>query len=318
LTKLPSSQSAGSAVPEKIDVISTSVALRDVRRYGTSPTELPSAREVSARPYSGAESALLREAWTGAEPSFPDSDWISPNWYRRTNDVSSISEGQAEAQRRAKNALFRDEGEYWQILYDGKCIHIRSLKGLFYLRHLLQHPGDKIHVSSLAALGDHYASVAGRAGRSADSGLDVPPEAPLVVNDLGGVIDARATREYRATLDELRSEFEEASQWADFGRTASIQREIEFIEKELASAYGLNGQLRKLDNQSERIRTAVTNCIRDSIRRIAKQNPALGRHLSNAIRTGLLCWYSPENDDSWGFDRGSTATGDCVARLRIA
>jgi hypothetical protein len=127
LRKLPSSQSAGSAVPENIDVISTSVALRDVRRYGTSPTELPSAREVSARPDSGAESALLREAWTGAEPSFPDSDWISQNWYRRTNDVSSISEGQAEAQRRAKNALFRDEGEYWQILYDGKCIHILSL-----------------------------------------------------------------------------------------------------------------------------------------------------------------------------------------------
>jgi len=94
---------------------------------------------------------------------------------------------------------------------------------------------------------------------------------------------------------------EEASQWADFGRAASIQREIEFIEKELASAHGLNGQLRKLDNQSERIRKAVTNRIRDSILRIAKQNPALGRHLSNAIRTGLLCWYSPENDVSWGF-----------------
>jgi len=218
--------------------------------------------------------------------------------YRRTSQVPGISEGQTEAQRPAQSAIFRDEGEYWQILYEDRCIRIRSLKGLFYLRHLLQHPGDKIHVSSLAALGDHYS----RPGRStADRGLDVPPDPPLLAHDLGGVIDSRAAREYRTKLDELRSELEEASQWADLGRAASIQREIEFIEKELASAYGLNGQLRKLDDQIERMRKAVTNCIRDSIVRIAKQNPALGRHLSNAIRTGLLCRYSPENTVCWDF-----------------
>src|SRR5206468_5418905 len=98
----------------------------------------------------------------------------------------------------------------------------RSAKGLFYLRHLLQHPGEKIHVSSLAALGDHYSSVARSARSSADRGLDVPPDPPLVAHDVGGVIDGRATGEYRARLDELRSDLEEASQWADFGRAASI------------------------------------------------------------------------------------------------
>jgi len=209
-----------------------------------------------------------------------------------------VENGTLATTREAQRELFRDEGEYWQILYEGKCLHIQSLKGLFYLRHLLQHPDDKIHVSSLAALGDHYS----RPGRStADRGLDVPPDPPLLAHDLGGVIDSRAAREYRTKLDELRSELEEASQWADLGRAASIQREIEFIEKELASAYGLNGQLRKLDDQIERMRKAVTNCIRDSIVRIAKQNPALGRHLSNAIRTGLFCQYLPENDVSWEF-----------------
>jgi hypothetical protein len=215
-----------------------------------------------------------------------------------TEDASDTSDRRIEAREEAKTAIFRHEGEYWQILHKGQIIHIRSLKGLFYLRHLLQHPGEKIHVSSLAALGDHYS----RPGRStADRGLDVPPDPPLLAHDLGGVIDSRAAREYRTKLDELRSELEEASQWADLGRAASIQREIEFIEKELASAYGLNGQLRKLDDQIERMRKAVTNCIRDSIVRIAKQNPALGRHLSNAIRTGLLCRYSPENTVCWDF-----------------
>ena len=212
--------------------------------------------------------------------------------------ISVVENGTLATTREAQRELFRDEGEYWQILYEGKCLHIQSLKGLFYLRHLLQHPDDKIHVSSLAALGDHYS----RPGRStADRGLDVPPDPPLLAHDLGGVIDSRATSEYRARLDELRSDLEEASQWADFGRAASIQREIEFIHKELASAYGLTGRLRRLDDQIERTRKAVWNRIRDSIVRIAKQNPALGRHLSNAIRTGLLCRYSPENTVCWDF-----------------
>jgi hypothetical protein len=245
---------------------------------------------------------VVNTSWTGAERrSMPATDCVSPSPYHRTDPVSRISEGRTEAQRLAQSALFRDEGEFWQILYEGRCIHIQSLKGLFYLRHLLQHPGDKIRVSSLTALGDHCASGARRAGPSADRGLDVAPGPPLVVNDAGGVIDARATWEYRTKLGELRSELEEASRWADFGRAASVQREIEFLERELASAYGLTGRLRRLDNQIERMRKAVTNRIHDSIVRIARQNPALGRHLSNAIRTGLFCQYSPENDVSWEF-----------------
>ena len=143
--------------------------------------------------------------------------------------------------------------------------------------------------------------MARRSGPSADRGLAVPPEAPLLVNDAGPVIDARATWEYRGRLDELRSELEEASRWADLERAASIQREIELINKELASAYGLNGHPRRLDNQIERMRKAVKNRIHDAIVRILKQNLVLGRHLSNGIRTGLFCWYFPENAIPWEF-----------------
>src|SRR5882724_8931259 len=96
--------------------------------------------------------------------------------------IPVVENGTLATTREAQRELFRDEGEYWQILYEGKCLHIQSLKGLFYLRHLLQHPDDKIHVSSLAALGDHYS----RPGRStADRGLDVPPDPPLLAHDLG-------------------------------------------------------------------------------------------------------------------------------------
>ena len=228
-----------------------------------------------------------------------EEEWNELPPHRRTDDASGSSESRIDAQQ--TSAIFRRKGEYWQILYKGECIRIRSMKGLFYLRHLLQHPGERVHVCGLAALGDHYASATRAVGSSADRGLDVPPLAPLVANDVGAVIDHRATWEYRARLDELRTELDEASQWADFGRVASIQREIDFIQKEIGSAYGLGGQLRKLDDQIERTRKAVTNRIRDSIVRIAKQNSVLGRHFRNAIRTGLLCQYAPENKVFWEF-----------------
>jgi hypothetical protein len=301
LRKSPVSKAAGSAAPEDIDVLSTSIALRRVRQAEAAARELPSARQLPLWPEPATVKAFFRETWTGTGPSTPATDRILPSPYRRANHVSGISEGQIEAHRQAQTAMFREEGEYWEILYEGTGICIRSLKGLFYLRHLLQNPGAKIHVSSLTALGEHCVTTARRSGRSADRGLGVPPRAPLLVNDAGPVIDARATWEYRGRLDELRSELEEASQWADLERAASIQREIELINRELASAYGLNGHRRRLDDQIERMRKAVKNRIHDAIVRIAKQNPVLGRHLTNAIRTGLLCRYSPENDVPWEF-----------------
>jgi hypothetical protein len=297
LGKSPADQTAASAPPKNIDVLNTSVALRDVRQPEAVAPQLLSAPQLTAPPQPATATAVFREPWTGIGPSMPATDLPSPN---RRNEFG-VEEGQTEAHRQAQTALFREEGEFWEILYEGTRVRIQSLKGLFYLRHLLQNPGAKIHVSSLTALGEHCASMARRSGRSADRGLAVPPKAPLLVNDAGPVIDARATWEYRGRLDELRSELEEASQWADLERAASIQREIELINGELASAYGLNGRRRRLDDQIERMRKAVKNRIHDAIVRIAKQNPVLGRHLTNTIRTGLLCRYSPENDVPWEF-----------------
>jgi hypothetical protein len=258
-----SSRAAGSAAPLTIRLVSTSLA------HGTAPQR-------------------------------DDEHWHDLHPYHRSGDSSASCE-RIEAAAQSKSRVFRCEGEYWEIRYTGECIRIRSMKGLFYLRHLLQHPGEHVHVSRLSALGDHYAGNAKAAGSSEERGLDVPPEAPLVTNDVGTVIDYRATWEYRARLNELRAELDEASQWADFGRAASIQREIDFIQNEIGSAYGINGQPRKLDDQTERTRKAVTNRIHDGIVRIANQSPTLGRHLRNAIRTGMFCRYSPESSVSWEF-----------------
>ena len=46
----------------------------------------------------------------------------------------------------------------------------------------------------------------------------------------------------------------------------------------------------------------MTRAIRAAIRNLARENPALGRHLSSTIRTGRYCSYTPDSraEIAWG------------------
>jgi len=50
--------------------------------------------------------------------------------------------------------VFRLEGEYWTIVYQGALCRLRDSKGLRYLAHLLLHPGQRFPASGLAAACD--------------------------------------------------------------------------------------------------------------------------------------------------------------------
>src|ERR1700731_2184174 len=50
---------------------------------------------------------------------------------------------------RAAPGIFRQEGEYWTVGYNGKDSRLKDSKGLGYLAHLLRHPGVEFHVLDL-------------------------------------------------------------------------------------------------------------------------------------------------------------------------
>ena len=180
--------------------------------------------------------------------------------------------------RPAEGNVFRREGEYWTIAYDGTAIRLRDTKGLGYVACLLAHAGREIHVAALA-----LPDAGDRAGE----------------HDLGAVLDPRATAEYKRRVADLREEVEEATAAADLGRAARARQEIEAITRELSAAYGLGGRTRRAGDRGERLRKAVTNQIRRTVERIRKDHPSLGRHLTNALHTGLLCAYLPEQLIDW-------------------
>ena len=107
-------------------------------------------------------------------------------------------------------------------------------------------------------------------------------------------MDAEARTAYKARLDELQEEIDEAEEFNDPVRAERARDEREFLVRELARAVGLGGRGRKAASHAERARLNATRAIRAAMTNLAREHPSLGRHLTATIRTGRYCSYTPD------------------------
>jgi tetratricopeptide (TPR) repeat protein len=182
--------------------------------------------------------------------------------------------------------VFRREGDYWTVSFEGHTARVRDLKGMRHLARLLADPGREYHVLDLVAA--ETGSGAQAAGGQA-AGL---PRAGL--GDAGESLDAQAKDAYRRRLAEIDDDLEQARAIGDAERAAQADAERDFLVQELARAFGLGGRDRRAASASERARAAVTRAVRQAMTRIAGHHPQLGQHLSRTIRTGTYCAYVPD------------------------
>ncbi len=112
-------------------------------------------------------------------------------------------------------------------------------------------------------------------------------------SDAGEVLDSQARAAYRQRLRDLQEELAEAQAFNDPGQIEKLQDEIEFLTQELAQAVGFGGRARKAASVAERARVNVTKRIKIALRKISEQHPTLGEHLTQTIRTGTFCVYTP-------------------------
>jgi ATP/maltotriose-dependent transcriptional regulator MalT len=169
--------------------------------------------------------------------------------------------------------VFRREGDYWLLVFEGRTERVRDLKGFSYLARLLAHPGREFHVLDLVA---------------AETGQQMP------LDDAGEMLDERAKSTYRRRLAEIEDDIEQARALADAEREAQADAERDFLVRELARAVGLGGRDRRASSDSERARSGVTRAVRHGIARIGEHHPQLGEHLNGAVRTGTHCAYAPD------------------------
>jgi hypothetical protein len=146
-------------------------------------------------------------------------------------------------------------------------------KGLRDIAALLAQPRDPVPAAQLAGL-------------VAPAGADP-------------VLDDRARAAYKARLAELDAGIDDATVGNDPERAARAAAERDALIGELAHALGLGGRSRRLGDDTERARKAVTARIHHAIDRIQRYHPDLAAHLRTAIRTGTACAYQPAQPVDW-------------------
>lgn len=165
------------------------------------------------------------------------------------------------------SGTFRRAGKVWELRFAGRTAHVPDSKGLRDLHVLVGSPGADVTAVVLAG--------------------GVPGADP--------VLDDQARAAYRRRLTEL----EELLATASDARAAELDGEREVLLDELRAATGLGGRSRRLGDETERARKAVTNRINDALRRLDGQHPELARHLRESITTGAACRYRPARPISW-------------------
>jgi hypothetical protein len=188
--------------------------------------------------------------------------------------------------------LFRREGEYWTVCFEGVVVRLRDAKGLGHLARLLADPGREFHAVDLEGANRQagYPPTVGPMGRAGAGELAVRPD----LGDAGALLDATAKAAYQARLAELGAELEEAEAGNDPARATRARAERDFLVAELARAVGLGGRDRRAASHAERARVNVTRAIRAALANLARVHPSLGRHLAATIRTGRYCSYTPD------------------------
>ncbi|MGH2825889.1 MAG: transcriptional regulator [Actinomycetota bacterium] len=202
-----------------------------------------------------------------------------------TDPAADVAGLDGTEEQPAADLSLRREGDYWSVVFEGRTVRLRDLKGIRYLARLLAQPGREFHVLDLVA-----AENPGAAPEESGLAAELSRRA---LGDAGEMLDARAKNAYRRRLAEIEDDIEQARALGDTERAAQAGAERDFLLRELSRAVGLGSRDRRAASPSERARVAVTRAIRHGIVRISGHHPELGKHLDGAIRTGTYCAYDP-------------------------
>ena len=222
-----------------------------------------------------------RMEWQAARSAFDA--YGAARWVRRLDErLTDAGATESSATVRPSpppgaTGTFTCDGDTRTVSFDGRTVLVRDLRGLRYLARLLAEPGREFHALDLVAV-EQGSLPTGNADGGA--GLEV--------------IDEQARDAYRRRLAEVDDDLDEATRMNDLGRVALAQRDRDYLIAELTRAVGLGGRQRTVGSTTERARTSVTRSVRYAIGRLDEHHPALAAHLTQAVRTGTYCSYTPD------------------------
>jgi hypothetical protein len=179
------------------------------------------------------------------------------------------------APKSTRRVYLRREGTgRWSVGDDGARFELPDLKGLGYLRYLVERPGTDVRALTLAG----------------------PGGAVVEESDLGEVADPAALAAYRRRLAELDAELDRADRRGDRPGATALSEERAALLAQLRAATGLGGRPRRSGGSAERARVAVRKAIAATLAQIERHEPGVARLLRDSVHTGMVCRYDPNPD----------------------
>ncbi|WP_134732850.1 ATP-binding protein [Amycolatopsis nivea] len=180
----------------------------------------------------------------------------------------------------APNEFHRTDS-VWTLRFADREVRMPDAKGLRDLNFLLSRPGTEIPAAQLLA-------------------PDGGQEAEATRSFSGDpILDDTAKAAYRRRLEHLDEAIDAATLRGVDAKAATLDTERAALLDELRTSTGLSGRTRRLGDETERARKAVTARIRDTLRKLTDLHPELADHLRHTITTGSSCSYQPETPMAW-------------------
>lgn len=221
------------------------------------------------------ENATIQEAmeWMSAVNPYREKTRLENFWSYITGGEFELKKQKVPTLTVGQTKSIKEGPDFWEFLYEGKTVQLPMVKGFSNLKVLIQKMRTPVHCCELMGT--------------------------AVLSKGEKVLDEQAKAEYRQKINSLQIGIEEAENNQDFEKAGKLQDEYEQLVEHLSKSLGLDGSPREKGDSVERARSAVTWRIRSAIAKIEKEHPALGKHLSNSIKTGTFCSYEPEKEELW-------------------
>jgi TolB-like protein len=222
----------------------------------------------------GKEADILEVTeWMSSINPFKNQTRIDSFWAHITDGKFQLNRRKEDHSTHSAVNRMKDESDFWEFEFSGKTIRTATVKGFSDIKKLIHQTGTPFHCTELMGV--------------------------AVLSDEERVIDEKAKQEYRQKITSLQHEIESAENNQDFAKAEILQDEYEQLIEYLSGVMGLNNRTRQTGSTVEKARSAVTWRIRNAISKIEQIHPALGKHLSNSIKTGTFCSYEPEMAVVW-------------------
>ncbi len=196
--------------------------------------------------------------------------------------------------------IFRKSGAGWEISYGGKSYTVKHSVGLYHIRNLIINSGEWIHCSELKRLSADDLSDIKNAPYSAMSKERLEAENLRIKEDIlpEDIIQQLPLNKLKQLREDLQGR-KEADDFSSPDEKMDMLDNLEFIEKHLNKITDNKGRSRKLYNEADTDRKAVSAAI-SRCRNNLKEHKELYTHFKSFIQAESNSFrYMPDRPIDW-------------------